>query len=147
MMDRILGEVDSDPHHRELIEAAKTSAEATSAAAICAAMNTIAGVIPVALIVTYTTSGSTSLRAARERPVAPVLSMTPSLATARSLALVWGVHSVQTPDVSTVSEMVEHACQCAVTEGFAKPGDTILISAGMPFGTPGTTNLLRIATV
>ena len=147
MMDRILGEVDSDPHHRELIEAAKTSAEATSAAAICAAMNTIAGVIPVALIVTYTTSGSTSLRAARERPVAPVLSMTPSLATARSLALVWGVHSVQTPDVSTVSEMVEHACQCAVAEGFAKSGDSILISAGMPFGTPGATNLLRIATV
>jgi pyruvate kinase len=65
----------------------------------------------------------------------------------RSLALVWGVHSVQTPDVTAVSEMVEHACQCAVSEGFAQSGDTILISAGMPFGTPGTTNLLRIATV
>jgi pyruvate kinase len=145
MMDRILGEVDSDPHYRELLEAAKTQAASTSADAICAAMNTIAGLIPVAVIVTYTTSGSTSLRAARERPVPPVLSMTPSLATARSLALVWGVHSVQTPDVSTVREMVEHACQCAVAEGFAKPGESILISAGMPFGTPGATNLLRIA--
>ncbi|TMH14411.1 MAG: pyruvate kinase, partial [Betaproteobacteria bacterium] len=107
----------------------------------------IAGLLPVAVIVTYTTSGSTSLRAARERPIPPILSMTPSLATARCLALVWGVHSVQTPDVSDVAEMVEHACRHAVAEEFAKPGDTILISAGMPFGTPGATNLLRIATV
>jgi pyruvate kinase len=95
----------------------------------------------------YTTSGSTSLCAARERPIPPILSMTPSLATARCLALVWGVHSVQTRDVSDVAEMVEHACRHAVAEEFAKQGDTILISAGMPFGTPGATNLLRIATV
>jgi pyruvate kinase len=147
MMDRILGEVDSDPHYRELLEASQTRAQSTSADAICAAMDTIAGLLPVAVIVTYTTSGSTSLRAARERPVPPILSMTPSLATARMLALVWGVHSVQTPDVATVDEMVEHACRSAVTEEFAQPGDTILISAGMPFGTPGATNLLRIATV
>jgi pyruvate kinase len=60
---------------------------------------------------------------------------------------VWGVHSVQTPDVATVAEMVERACRSAVAEEFAKPGDAILISAGMPFGTPGATNLLRIATV
>jgi pyruvate kinase len=57
------------------------------------------------------------------------------------------VHSVKTEDVSDVAEMVEHACQCAQVEGFAQPGDTILISAGMPFGTPGATNLLRIAKV
>ncbi len=147
MMDRILAEVDSDPHYRDLLEASQTKAQSTSADAICAAMDTIAGLLPIAVIVTYTTSGSTSLRAARERPVPPILSMTPSIKTARRLALVWGVHSLQTPDVSTVAEMVEHACQCAVAEGFAKPGDTILISAGMPFGTPGATNLLRIATV
>ena len=82
-----------------------------------------------------------------ETRVPPILSMTPSLATARCLALVWGVHSVQTPDVSDVAEMVEHACRRALAEEFAKAGDTILISAGMPFGTPGATNLLRIATV
>ena len=73
--------------------------------------------------------------------------MTPSLATARRLALVWGVHSVQTPDVSRVAEMVDNARNCARAEGFATSGDTILISAGMPFGTPGATNLLRIAQV
>jgi len=146
-MERILAEVESDPYHRQLLKASQTRAQATSADAICAAMDTIAGLLPVAVIVTYTTSGSTSLRAARERPIPPILSMTPTLATARCLALVWGVHSVQTPDVSDVAEMVEHACQRAVAEEFAKPGDTILISAGMPFGTPGATNLLRIAAV
>ena len=147
MMDRILRKSIPIPTIASSSRPRRRRQQSTSADAICAAMNTIAGLLPVAVIVTYTTSGSTSLRAARERPVPPILSMTPSLATARSLALVWGVHSVQTPDVSTVTEMVEHACQCAVAEGFAKSGDTILISAGMPFGTPGATNLLRIATV
>jgi pyruvate kinase len=147
MMDRILAEVDSDPHYRELLDAARTRPQSTTADAICAAMNTIAGLLPIAVIVTFTTSGSTSLRAARERPLPPILSMTPSLSTARSMSLVWGVHSVQTPDVSTVSEMVEHACECALAEGYARAGDSILISAGMPFGTPGATNLLRVAAV
>jgi len=145
MMERILGEVESDPYQRELLDALRTTSQPTSADAICAALDTIAELLPVAAIVTYTTSGSTSLRAARERPVAPILSMTPSLATARRMALVWGVHSVHTDDVADVTAMVENACQHARDAGFAQPGDTILVSAGMPFGTPGTTNLLRIA--
>ena len=147
MMERIIGKVETDPYHRQLLESLETRAQSTNADAICAAMDVIAGLLPVAAIVTYTTSGSTSIRAARERSTPPILSMTPSLATARRLALVWGVHSVQTPDVSRVAEMVENACNCARAEGFATPGDTILISAGMPFGTPGATNLLRIAQV
>jgi pyruvate kinase len=73
--------------------------------------------------------------------------MTPSIATARRLALVWGVHSVHTNDVANVEAMVSDACRTAAAEGFARPGDTILVSAGMPFGTPGATNLLRIAEV
>ena len=87
------------------------------------------------------------MRAARERPAAPIVSMTPSLATARRLALVWGVHSVHTRDVSDVSEMVECACRTALDQSFAKAGDTIVITAGMPFGTPGATNLLRIVQI
>ncbi len=147
MMDRIIAEVESDPHHRELLDASQTPAEATTADAICVAMRQVAAVLRVAVTVAYTTSGSTSLRAARERPAAPIVSMTPSLATARRLALVWGVHSVHTRDVSDVSEMVECACRTALEHTFAKAGDTIAISAGMPFGTPGATNLLRIAQV
>ena len=147
MMERIVGEVESDPYQRELLGSLQTPSQPTSADAICAALDVIAELLPVAAIVTYTSSGSTSLRAARERPLPPILSMTPDVATARRLTLVWGVHSVHTDDVADVAAMVERACHCARDEGFAKPGDTILISAGMPFGTPGATNLLRIAQV
>ena len=110
-------------------------------------MDTIVRMLPIAAIVTYTTSGSTSVRAARERTQAPILSMTPSLASARRLALVWGVHVVHTEDVADVDAMVDKAIRIAREERFARPGDNILISAGMPFGTPGATNLLRIAQV
>jgi len=145
IMDRIIREVESDPYQRQVLEQLKTTSQATSADAICAAMDTIVGMLPVAAIVTYTTSGSTALRASRERPDAPIVSMTPNLATARRLALAWGVHVVHTSDVSDVAEMVNNAIRAVRDEGFAQAGDSILISAGMPFGTPGATNLLRIA--
>jgi pyruvate kinase len=82
---------------------------------------------------------------ARERPEAPIIGMTPRLATARRLALAWGVHSVLCREVADVPEMSDLACQTALKEGFGRSGETIVISAGMPFGTAGTTNLLRIA--
>ena len=143
IMDRIIREVESDPYQRQVLEQLQTTSQATSADAICAAMDTIVGMFPVAAIVTYTTSGSTALRASRERPDAPIVSMTPSLVTARRLA--WGVHVVHTSDVTDVTEMVNNAIRAVRDEGFAQAGDSILISAGMPFGTPGATNLLRIA--
>jgi len=145
IMDRIIREVETDPYQRQLLESLQTKAQATSADAICAAMDTIVGMLPVAAIVTYTTSGSTALRASRERPAAPIVSMTPSLTTARRLALAWGVHVVHTKDVSDVTEMVDNAIRAVRDGGFAQAGESILISAGMPFGTPGATNLLRIA--
>jgi pyruvate kinase len=147
MMDRIVREVEADPYQREALEQLRMTTHASNADAICAAMDRIVGMLPIAAVVTYTTSGSTSMRAARERPSAPIVSMTPSLATARRLSLVWGVHSVHAKDVTNVEAMVDDACRVAREEGFAREGDTILVSAGMPFGTPGATNLLRIAKV
>ena len=97
-------------------------------------------------MITYTRSGYTSLRAARERRIAPVLSITAKLAIARRLALVWGVHLVHAQHgVKDVSEMVKKGCALARNEGYAKPGDVVVIAAGMRFGTAGTTNLLHIA--
>ena len=92
-------------------------------------------------------SGSTTLRAARERPLVPILGLTPIIETARRLAIAWGVHNVQTADATSFVDMVEKACQVALAEGFAKPGDRLVITAGVPFGTPGSTNTLRIAWV
>ena len=149
MMSRIITQVEADPLYRQLIDASHTSAvagEVDTAEAICCAMRRAVSLLRAAVIVCYTSSGHTSLRAARERPEAPILSLTPSVAVARRLALVWGVHSVHTADVADVSEMTDIACRAALREQFATTGQTIVAIAGMPFGEPGTTNLLRIAT-
>ena len=120
----------------------------TQGDAICAALRHVTQNINAATSVTYTASGHSSLRAARERPMSHILSVTPNLATARRMALTWGVHSVLIEhDVTDVDEMVAAASQAAVDEGFAKRGDLIVIAAGMPFGKSGTTNLLRIAEI
>ena len=147
MMDRIIREVESDPLYRTLIDAQPPKALPTAADAICAALRGVTEVVGATTTVTYTTSGATSLRAARQRPTAPILCMTPSLQTARRMAFVWGVHAKIVPDVSSVDEMVDAAKAMSVEEGFAKAGDKIAITAGMPFGKPGTTNLLRVASV
>ena len=149
MMNRILEEVEADPLYRQLIDASHTSARAGGdvAEAVCCAMRRVVSLLQASTIVCYTGSGQTSLRAARERPESPILSLTPNVATARRLALAWGVHSVHTQDVSNAEEMTEVARQLARREGFARPGEFVVTIAGMPFGTPGTTNLLRIATV
>ena len=146
MMDRIITEVESDPHCMVSIAASHTPAHACVADAVCVSMRQVAGLLQVAAIVTYTRSGYTSLRAARERPAVPVLCMTPELGTARRLALGWGVHCVHTAvAIEDVPDMVLSACSLARHEGFAEPGEVVLIAAGMPFGTVGTTNFLHIA--
>ena len=147
IMHRIVARVERDPHYREQIDGAPTSPTPTAADAISDAMRHIAQTLSVVAAVTYTKSGSSSLRAARERPCSPILSLTPHMRTARCLALVWGLHSVLSEDVDHVEEMVDQACRTAVTEGFANVGDRLVIMAGMPFGISGTTNLLRIAEV
>ena len=147
MMDRIIGRVERDPHYRTLIDAQTPQPKPDPADAICDALRRVSQTLPVAVTVTFTSSGSTSLRAARERPEAPILSVTPHLRTARMLALVWGVHSAQSEDVYHVTDMVNTACKIALRDGFAVDGETLVIAAGMPFGIAGTTNLLRIALV
>ena len=147
MMSRIITRVEQDPHYRRIIEAQRATPEATSADAITAAAAQVAHTLSTAAIVTYTTSGSTTLRAARERPEVPILCLTENLATARRLALAWGVHCVCTEDVRSFSQMVEKACGIAHEEQFAAPGQRLVITAGVPFGTPGSTNVLRVAYV
>jgi pyruvate kinase len=150
MMNRIIEQVEADPAYRQMIDASHTPAlpgEADIAEAVVAAMRDAVALLHARAIVCYTSSGHTSLRAARARPEAPVLSLTPRPETARRLALVWGIHSVQIKDVSNVVEMTASACETARRESFAQAGQTIVAIAGVPFGTSGTTNLMRIATV
>ena len=147
MMSRIITEVERDPLHRKTLKAGEPSLEPTSADAITAAACQVAETVSAAVIVTYTTSGSTTLRASRERPPVPVLGLTSREQTARQLTLAWGVHPIQTADVTNFSEMVERAATIALREGLAVAGDNLVVTAGVPFGTPGRTNSLRVVSL
>ena len=146
-MDRIAKEVERDPFYPGIIHAQRTDPEPTSADAISAAARTVAETLNLAAIVCYTGSGATGMRAARERPQRQVIALTPNPATGRRLALVWGLHCVLTADAQDLDDMVDRACRIAFQEGFASSGQRIIISAGVPLGTPGATNMLRIAFV
>ena len=146
-MARIAENVERDQNYPGIINAQRSQPEATSADGIALAARQIAETLNLAAIVAYTASGTTGLRAARERPRMPVIALSPILKTARRLALVWGTHSVVTEDAFDLDDMVDRACRIARDEGFAQPGDRIIITAGVPLRTPGSTNMLRIAYV
>ncbi|MBV8393046.1 MAG: pyruvate kinase [Alphaproteobacteria bacterium] len=145
IMDRIIRGAEGDPLYRRLMEASRREPEATTADAISAAARQCAHTLGAAAIVTYTTTGSTTLRAARERPDVRILCLTPSLDTARRMTLAWGVHARETEDASSFADMVQKAVTIARREGIAQQGQRLVITAGVPFGTPGATNILRIA--
>jgi len=147
MMDRIAIEVENDRSYGTIIHATSTPPQATGADAIAAAAHAIADTVKLSAIVCYTATGSTALRVARERPGLPVIGLTPVQTTARKLAMVWGVQSYLTGDPADLADMVRRACRIAFEEGFVKAGGGILITAGIPLGSPGATNMIRIAFV
>ncbi len=147
MMNRIAERVERDPFYRRILEAQRLDHYATESDAISQAAAQVAHTLSAAAICTYTTSGSTGLRMARERPDVPILCLTSRLETARNMALVWGTHCVVTADIKRFSEMAEKACRIAHREDFAKIGERIVVTAGVPLGTPGSTNILRVAWV
>ncbi len=146
-MDRVATAVEADPNYLSIIRAQGAQPEATAADAISAATRQTAETLDLAAIVTYTSSGSTGLRAARERPSKPIIALSPKAKTVRRLSLVWGLHCVQTKDANDLEDMVDKACAIAYSQGFARPGDRIAITAGVPLRISGSTNMLRIAFV
>jgi pyruvate kinase len=147
MMDRIVARVEQDEGWRAIIEASRPAPERSTSDAIAAAARQVTHTIGAAAICAFTASGSTALRMGRERPEAPILALTPSAEIARRLAVVWGVHAVVTPEAHSMTETVAKAARLSLQEGFAKHGDQITVTAGVPFGQPGTTNALRVAQV
>jgi len=146
-MNRIAEEVEQDQNYWSIMRTLNTEPEATGSDAIAAGAHQIADTLNLKTMAAWTFSGSTAFRIARERPNSTLIALTPSQDTARRLALVWGVHSIRTKDASDIDDMAFRACKFAVREGFSDVGDRIIIVAGMPFGTPGATNMVRIAFV
>lgn len=147
VMGRIITETEKDLRSRHVLKADPMDDESTDADVIAYAASQIASARHCKAIVTFTSTGSTTIRAARVRGDAPILGLTPSLQVSRKLALVWGVYSVQTRDVVSFSDMVGKAVRMVQRKGFAELGDRIVVTAGVPFGKPGTTNVLRLAVV
>ncbi len=144
-MASIAATIEREPHYPGIIYAQRAQPEATGADAISLAARQIAETLKLQAIVCYTSSGNTGLRASRERPEVPIIALSPVIQTARRLSVVWGLHCVVSSEPNDLDEMVNGACRIVVEEGFGKPGDRVIISAGVPLGTPGSTNMLRIA--
>ena len=146
-MDRIAQEVEQDALYKDAVRTYQTPPEPTGPDAIAAAVDAVSETLNLSAIICYTSSGSTGVRVARERPNRPILALTPIATTGRRMALTWGLHCVLTKDPEDLDDMVDKACRIAYQEGFAKPGQRVIITAGVPLGTPGATNMLRIAFV
>ena len=144
MMDAIAAQVEADPSYYGRVHFTEVAAGRSTPAAITAAAAEISRTIGARAIVCFTISGSTARRAARERPNVPVLCLTPSQTTARRMGLVWGVHAVTTRDVGNFEDMVAKSKRMALRSGLAKGGDPLVLIAGVPFSTPGTTNVVHV---
>ncbi|RIA36490.1 pyruvate kinase [Ectopseudomonas oleovorans] len=147
MMSKIIRQVENGPDYQSQLDVGRPQAEATASDAISCAIRRISSILPVVALVNYSESGASSLRASRERPKAPILSLTPSLTTARRLTVAWGIYSVVNERLRKVEEVTSTALEIAQAQGMAKRGETVVITAGEPFGQPGSTNSLRIETL
>ena len=146
-MNRIAEEVESDAMYLPSLHVYQTEPEHTGADAIAAAARQVAETLDLPAIVCWTSSGSTGLRVSRERPKSPIIAISPIVAAGRKLSVVWGIHCVIAEDAHDQDDMVDRACRLAFKEGFAKAGQRVLVVAGVPLGTPGATNFMRIAFV
>ncbi len=144
IMHRIAAQVESDPGYAERVHFTEVMPDATTSDALAQACGAIAATVEVAGIVVFTGSGSTARRVARERPGAPMLVLTPLLRTARRLGLLWGAHAVHTKDIGSFEEMIAKGKRMALRHGFGRAGSRLIALAGVPFGVPGSTNLLHV---
>ncbi len=144
MMNSIATSVELDPAHGDRVHFTVTRPDPTTADALAEAAKSIAATVSAKAIIVFTMSGSTARRIARERPSVPLMVLTPKHETARRLGLLWGVHAVHTRDVESFEEMVAKAKRMALRHNLAEAGDRIVVCAGVPFGVPGSTNVLHV---
>ena len=146
-MNSICEAAEADKGYLDTISAQRPEPDATAADAIAYAAADIASTLDLAAVVCFTASGSTGLRVARARPEKPILALSPVLATARRLTILWGTTCVVVPDATDLDDMVDKACRTAYESLMAGTGDRIIVTAGVPLRTPGSTNMLRVSYV
>ncbi len=146
-MNDVAIEVESDPTYREVIEASRTAPLPSVADAITVAAREIAETTEVRAICCFTHSGTTAQKVSRERPRVPIMALTPLMGTARRLCLSWGMHCVVTAEVRRFKMAVVDAARAAKRYEFGEDDDSIVVTAGIPFNMPGTTNILRVSQI
>ncbi|MEM7439495.1 MAG: pyruvate kinase [Pseudomonadota bacterium] len=146
-MNAVAEEVEKDPTYRQVLEASRVASRSSVADAITVAAREVAETTEIKAICCFSQSGRTASLAARERPSVPIIALTPLVNTARRLTLVWGLHCVQTNEVERFKMAVVSAARAARNDGFADGRDKIVVTAGIPFKQPGSTNILRVAPV
>lgn len=144
-MNNVAVEVESDPTYREIIEASRVVKRESVADGIVAAAREIAESTDIKAICCFTQSGTTALLTARERPRVPIIALTSLRGTARRLALSWGTNCIMTGELERFKQAVVNAARAAQSAGYATAADQIVVTAGVPFNVPGTTNILRVA--
>ncbi len=147
MMARIITRVEKDHQYRTFLDALSLGHNSSSSDAISAAARGVAETVGAVAIVTYTASGSTAIRAARERPNVPIIALVPEATAARRLCVSWGISCILVPEKMDFKGVVEKAKKIALDHKLGEPGQLMVITAGVPFGTPGSTNSLRIAEI
>lgn len=145
IMDKIACSVEGDPGYLDRLHFTETKPDATTADALAEASGSITRTVSAKAIVCFTSSGSTVRRVSRERPQTPILALTPRIGTARRMGLLWGVHAVRTKDIGSFEEMIGKARRMSLRQQIAHAGDKIIVVAGVPFGTPGSTNVIHVA--
>jgi pyruvate kinase len=144
-MNNVAIEVESDPTYRQVIEASRGGPKQSVADGIVSAAREIAETADIRVICCYSQSGKTANLVARERPRVPIIAMTSMMGTARRLSLTWGLHCVKTSELDRFKTAVINAVRAARSDGFAEATDHLVVTAGVPFGQSGTTNILRVA--
>ena len=144
IMDRIAVQVERDEAYLDRVRFLDTPPDRTTADALAHACMTIADTVNIAAITVFTGSGSTARRVARERPSVPMLVLTPSRHTARRVALLWGAYPVITRDIGSFEEMIAKGKRMTLRHRLGAAGAKLIALAGVPFGTPGSTNLLHV---
>lgn len=144
MMNRIIQKVEKDPFYFSMNNFSRPSELHTGSDAMIAAARRIAETIHIEALVTFTETGNSTLRAARERPKTTIIGLTPKIEVARMMNLFWGTHPVVIQPIVSFTEMVARACEKATAEEIATVKDRIIILAGIPFGQRSGTNIMRL---
>jgi pyruvate kinase len=144
-MDNVAREVEADPTYTEIIEASRRAVRTSVADGIVSAAREIAETTDIKAICCFSQSGTTALLVARERPRVPIIALTSNIRTARRLCLSWGTTCVITGEVNRFKDAVIAAVRATLAQGMATKDDMVVVTAGVPFNTPGSTNILRVA--